>query len=344
MIREITRGPPMKSLVRSVVTAVTIGCSAGVGTIGWAQSGAEPESSYPSRPIRLIVQFPAGTGTDIMGRLIGQKLTEAWGRQVIIDNRPGAGGRIGTELGAKATPDGYTLTMGVGGATGIAPAVYPKLPYDVLRDFAPVTNMATWGMVLLASPSIPAKTLADVVELARSRPDALNYGSVGAGTISHLSMEMLKSRAKVKITNIPFKGSAEAQSDLASGRLQLMVDSLAASLPFIQAGKVRGIAVTSLDRQRFAPELPTIAESGYPGFEVLAWGGVLAPAKTPAPILDKLNRELVRIAKLPETQERFNSLGYNPAPGTRAQYTAFIRSEIEKWRKVVKEAGIKLED
>lgn len=334
----------MKSVVRRAVTVIVIGCSTGVATVSWGQSSAESADSYPSRPIRLIVQFPAGTGTDIMGRIIGQKLSDAWGRQVIIDNRPGAGGRIGTEIGAKATPDGYTLTMGVGGATGIAPAVYPKLPYDVLRDFAPITNMATWGMVLLANPAIPAKSVTDVVELARSRPGALNYGSVGAGTISHLSMEMLQSFARIKLTNIPFKGSAEAQSDLAGGRVQFMVDSLAASLPFIQAGKIRGIAVTSLERQKFAPELPTIAESGYPRFEVLAWGGVLAPAKTPVPILDKLNRELVRIANLPETRERFNALGYNPAPGTRAQYTAFIRSEIDKWRKVVKEAGIKLEE
>lgn len=333
----------MKSIVRMAVTAIVIACSAGVGTVSWAQSSAEPESSYPSRPIRLIVQFPAGTGTDIMGRIIAQNLTEAWGRQVIVDNRPGAGGRLGTELGAKAAPDGYTLTMGVGGATGIAPAVYPNLPYDVLRDFAPITNMATWGMVLLANPAVPAKTVADVVELAKARPGALNYGSVGAGTISHLSMEMLQSFAKVKLVNIPFKGSAEAQSDLAGGRVQFMVDSLASSMPFIKAGKVRGIAVTSLERQRFAPDLPTIAESGYPGFQALAWGGVLARANTPAPILDKLNRELVRIASLPETRERFNSLGYNPAPSTRAQYTEFIRAEINRWRKVVKEAGIKLD-
>lgn len=334
----------MKSIVRVAIAAIVIAGSAGVGSVSWAQSAPESESSYPSRPIRLIVQFPAGTGTDIMGRLIAQNLTEAWGRQVTVDNRPGAGGRIGTEIGAKAAPDGYTLTMGVGGATGIAPAVYPKLPYDVLRDFAPITNMATWGMVLLANPAVPARSVKEVVELAKSRPGALNYGSVGAGTISHLSMEMLQSFAKVKLTNIPFKGSAEAQSDLAAGRVQFMVDSLASSLPFMKAGKVRGIAVTSRERQKFAPELPTIEESGYPGFEALAWGGVLAPAKTPAPILDKLNRELVRIATLPETRERFNSLGYNPAPGTRAQYTAFIRGEIEKWRKVVKEAGIKLEE
>ena len=333
----------MKAIVRMAVTAIAIGCGGGAGTVCWGQTGAESGNSYPSRPIRLIVQFPSGTGTDIVARIVGQKLTETWGQQVIIDNRPGAGGRIGTEIGAKAAPDGYTLTMGVGGAMGIAPALYATLPYDVLRDFAPITNMATWGMVLLANPALPVKTVAEMVEFARSRPGALNYGSIGAGTVSHLTMEMFQSFAKIKLTNIPHKGSADAQGDLASGRVQFLIDSLAAALPLIQAGKIRGIAVSSLERQKFAPELPTVAESGYPGFEALAWGGVVAPAKTPAPILDKLNRELVRIANLPDTRERFNSLGYNPAPATRAQYMEFIRSEIEKWRRVVTEAGIKLE-
>ncbi len=334
----------LKPVVRIAATVMVMGFSAGVGTVCWGQSGADPVKSYPGRPIRLIAQFPPGSSTDIAARIVGQKLTEAWGQQVVVDNRPGAGGRIGTEAGAKATPDGYTLTMSVAGPMSVAPALYPKLAYDVLRDFAPITNLSTQAQVLLANPAIPVKTVAEMVELARSRPGTLNYASIGPGSFTHLAMELVQSVTRIKLNHVPYKAGSVAHGDLISGQVQLMVDSLPSALSLIQTGKVRGIAVSSLERQTLAPELPTIAESGYPGFEAIGWLGVVAPAQTPTPILDKLNRELVRIARSADTQERFTALGFNTKPVTRAQYTEFIRSEINKWRRVVKDAGVKLDE
>ena len=332
-----------KALARLAVVIIATACSSVAGAASGAQIAGEAPERYPSRPIRLMVQFQPGTSTDITTRIIAQKLTEAWGQQVISDNRPGAGGTIATEIGAKATPDGYTLTMAPAGAISIAPALYPKLPYDVLRDFAPITNLVTVAQVLISSAAIPAKTVAEMVAYARSRPGTLNYASTSAGTASHLAMEMFQGIAKIKLNHIPFKGSPAAHLEIMSGQVHFMFDGLPAALALIRSGKIRGIAVTSLDRQKFAPELPTVAESGYPGFEAIGWVGILAPARTPAPILDKLNREIVRIVNLPETRERLDTLGFMAAPGTRAQHAAFIRSEIQKWSRVVREAGVKIE-
>jgi tripartite-type tricarboxylate transporter receptor subunit TctC len=300
--------------------------------------------SYPSRPIRLIAQFPPGSSTDIAARTIGQKLSEAWGQQVVVDNRSGAGGRVGTEMGAKALPDGYTLTMSVAGPMSVAPALYPKLSYDVLRDFAPLANLSTQAQILLANLALPVKTVPDLVNAARARPGTLNYASIGPGSFTHLAMELVQSAAGIKLNHIPFKSGAVAHGDLMSGQVQLMVDSLPSALTLIKSGKVRGVAVTSLERQKLAPDLPTVAESGYPGFEAIGWLGVVAPAKTPAPIRDKLTGELVRIAEAADTQERFNTLGFNVKPLTGVEYARFIGAEINKWRKVVKDAGVKVED
>jgi len=329
---------------RAAVKAITIGCIACAAFACWAQTGADPASNYPNRPIRLIVQFPPGTTTDIVARVIAEKLIAAWGHQVIIDNRGGAGGTLGTEIGSRATPDGYSLTMAPTGAMGIAPALYPNLAYDVLRDFAPITNVVSQAQVLIANPAIPVRSVGEMVEYARSRPGAVAYGSVGAGTATHLAMEMLQNSAKVKLNHIPFKGSPPAQLEVISGRVQVMFDGLPAALPMIKSGKVRGIAVSSLQRQKFAPELPTIAESGFPGFEAIGWGGVVAPAKTPPAILDKLNGEIVRIVNLPDVRERLNIMGFNTIGDTRAQFTEFMRAEIAKWQRVVREAGVKLDN
>jgi tripartite-type tricarboxylate transporter receptor subunit TctC len=331
-----------KAIVRMAATVMVLGCSAGAATVCWGQ--AESADSYPTRPIRLIVQFPPGDATDLTARLIGQKLTEAWGQQVIIDNRAGAGGRVGTAIGATAPADGYNLTMASTGAFTVAPGLFPKLPYDTLRDFAPITLFVSQAQVFNASPTLPVKTVAEAIEYARARPGALNYGSVGPGTVTHMAMEMLSGMARIKLTHVPFKGSAAAQLDLISGQVQLMIDSLPAALPMIRTGKVRGLAVTSLERQKFAPELPTMAESGFPGFVAIGWGGVAAPAKTPPAILDKLNRELVRIVNLPDIREKVESQGFNPAPMTRAQFTEFLRSEIDKWTRVAKDIGLRMED
>lgn len=334
----------MKTLRQVAGGALALVCVTGAATACWGQNTADPASNYPSRPIRLIAQFPPGSSTDIAARTIGQKLTETWGQQVVVDNRPGAGGRIGTEAGAKATPDGYTLTMSVAGPMSVAPALYTKLPYDTLRDFAPITNVSTQAQVILANPALPVKSVADLVALARSRPGTVNYASIGPGSFTHLAMELVQSATKMKLSHVPFKSGATAHGDLMSGQVQLMVDSLPSALTLIKTGKVRGIAVTSLERQKLAPDLPTVAESGYPRFEAIGWLGVVAPAKTPVPVLEKLNREIVRIANSADTQERFNALGFNTKPIARAQYAEFIRSEINKWKKVVAEAGVRVEE
>lgn len=326
------------------ITAVAV-LSLGTAAAGYAgvSAAADPAKSYPNRPIRIIAQFQPGTTTDLIARLVGQKLTEALGQQVVVDNRPGAGGRVGTEIAAAATPDGYTLAMGISGAFGIAPGLYPKLPYNVLRDFAPISNVATQAQVLVTGSASPVKTVGDLVGLARAKPGALNYGSVGPGTATHLAMEMLQSFAKVKLTHVPFKGSPAAHQELISGQVHVMFDGLPAAMPLIGAGRLRGIAVSTARRQALAPDLPTVAESGYPGFDAAGWAGVVAPAKTPVAILDRLNAEIVRIVNAPDVKERLATMGFNPVGDTRAQYAAFIKAEIAKWSRIISEAGVKAE-
>ena len=340
--RDLAREAALKRSVVIMATALWLGTAC--ATEAWAQLDADATATYPSRPIRLIAQFPPGSSTDIAARTIAQKLLELWGRQVVVDNRPGAGGRIGTEIGAKATPDGYTLTMSVAGPISVAPALYRSLPYDVLRDFEPITNVSTQAQVIIGSPALRASSLGEVVDLARARPGTLNYASIGPGSFTHLAMELVQSVTRIKLNHVPFKVGSVAHGDLISGQVQLMVDSLPSALTLMKAGKVRGIAVTSLERQKLAPELPTVAESGYPGFEAIGWLGVLAPARTPRAIVDKLDHALVQIAGSPDTQERFTALGFNTRPIPRERYAGFIRAEMDKWRRVVKEAAVKVEE
>ena len=332
----------MTSLVQNAVVSLVL--SVIVTASCWAQGRADPARDYPNRAIRLIAQFPPGSSTDIAARLIGQQLTDAFRQQVVVDNRPGAGGRLGTELGAKATADGYTLTMGVAGPMSVAPALYRKLPYDVLRDFAPITNVSTQAQVIIANAAFSATSVGEIVKTALARPGAVNYASIGPGSFTHLAMELFQSATKIRLNHVPFKAGSVAHGDLISGQVQLMVDSLPSALSLIQTGKVRGIAVTSLERQKLAPQLPTVAESGYPGFEAIGWLGVVAPARTPGAILDKLTRELVRIAGAPQTQERLNALGFNSRPIARERYAAFIRAETDKWIRVVKDAGVEVQE
>jgi tripartite-type tricarboxylate transporter receptor subunit TctC len=332
--------PQANGVAASMLSAALAICAAGAA---WAQSASDPAQKYPNRPIRLIAQFPPGSATDIGARTIGQKLTEAWGQQVVIDTRAGAGGRIGTELGAKATPDGYTLTMSVAGPMSVAPALYPNLGYQVLRDFAPIANLVTQAQVVLAHLALPVKSMPELVENARKSPGSLSYASTGPGALTHLAMELIQSAAKIRLNHVPYKVTAVAHTDLMAGQVQTMVDSLPSALALIKTGKVRGLAVTSLERQKLAPELPTVAESGYPGVEVIGWLGVVAPAKTPEPLLAKLAGELVRIADAADTQERFHTLGFTTRTMTRGVYAEFIRAETDKWVKVVKEAGVKVE-
>jgi len=299
--------------------------------------------NYPNRPIRIIAQFQPGTSTDILARVIGQKLTETWGQQVVIDNRPGAGGLVGTELGAKAAPDGYTLTMAVSSGFGINPSLYAKLPYDAIRDFAPITNIALTPQTLVASPSFAAKSVKELVATAKAKPSSVNYASLGSGSTSHLTMEMFRSAAGMQLNHIPYKGSPAAHTELFGGQIPIMFDAIPAVLPHVKAGKLRGLGIATLKRSPFLPDVPTIAESGFPGFEAVGWIGIAAPAKTPVPVLDKLNAEIVRIINTPEMKERLATLAFTPVGDTREQFSGFIRSEIAKWGKAVKESGAKAE-
>jgi tripartite-type tricarboxylate transporter receptor subunit TctC len=297
--------------------------------------------TYPNRPIRVIAQFQPGTSTDILARVIAQKLTEAWGQQVVVDNRPGAGAIVGTELGAHALPDGYTLTMGVSSAFGINPTLYSKLPYDAVRDFAPITNIALTPQTLVVSPSFATKSVKDLVAAAKAKPGSINYASLGSGSTSHLTMEMFKSAAAIQLNHVPYKGSPSAHADVMAGQVPIMFDAIPAVLPHIKGGKLRGLGIGTRTRSPFMPDLPTIAESGYPGFEAVGWIGMVAPARTPEAILNKLNAEIVRILKEPEVKQRLDALAFTPVGDTRSEYAAFIKSEIAKWGKAVKDSGAK---
>jgi tripartite-type tricarboxylate transporter receptor subunit TctC len=301
------------------------------------------ETAFPIKPVRIIVQFTPGTSTDILARLMAQKMSADWNQQVIVDNRPGAGGVVGTELGAKATPDGYTLTMAVSSAFGINPTLYAKLPYDAIRDFAPIANLGLTPQTLVANPSAAFKTVKEFVAAASDRPGQINYASLGGGSTSHLTMEMFRSAARIRINHVPFKGSADAHTQLIGGQIPVMFDAIPATLPHIKSGRLRGLGIATLKRSPLLPELPTIAESGYPGFEAVGWIGIAAPAKTPAAVLDKLNAEMVKILGQPDVRERLNTLAFTPVGGSRAQFAEYIKSEIAKWGKAVKESGAKVD-
>jgi tripartite-type tricarboxylate transporter receptor subunit TctC len=302
---------------------------------------AADAQKYPTHPIRIIAQFQPGTSTDILARVIAQKLSESLGQQVVVDNRPGAGGIVGTELGARAAPDGYTLTMGVSSAFGINPTLYSKLPYDAVRDFAPISNIALTPQTLVTGPSYAAKTVKELVAAAKAKPGSINFASLGSGSTSHLTMEMFKSAAGIQLNHVPYKGSPTAHADVMTGQVPIMFDAIPAVLPHIKGGKLRGLGIGTRTRSPLLPDVPTIAESGYPGFEAVGWIGIVAPAKTPQPILDRLNAEIVRILKEPDVNERLNTLAFTPVGGTRAEFGAFIKSEIAKWGKAVKDSGAK---
>ena len=299
--------------------------------------------TYPTKPIRLVVPFPPGGATDILARDVAQKLTEAWGQSVIVDNRPGAGGNIGSELVAKSAPDGYTLEMGTVGTHAINASLYAKMPYDHVKDFTPVILVAGVPNVLVVNPAVPANSVAELVAYAKANPGKLNFASSGNGTSIHLSGELFKVMAGVQITHIPYKGSAQALQDLLAGQVQLMFDNLPPSLPQIKAGKLRALAVTSATRAPALPDVPTLAESGLPGFEASSWFGILAPAGTPAPIVAKLNAEVANWLATPEAKEKLLKQGANPAGGTPQDFAKHIAAETAKWAKVVKDSGAKID-
>ena len=305
-------------------------------------AAAAQAGSFPDKPIRIVVPFPPGGATDAAARLVAVKMGEHWGQPVVVDNRAGAGGNVGSDLVAKAPPDGYTLVMGVTGSHAINTSLYSRMPYDPVADFVAISQVAVVPNVLVVHPSVPAKNLAELMALAKKEPGKLNYASLGNGTAAHLGMEMLKSEGGVDITHVPYKGSAPAVSDLLAGQVQMMVDGLPSALPHVKAGKLRAIALTSLRRAPSLPDLPTIAET-YPGFYADAWSGLFAPKSTPQPVVDKLSAEVQRILKLPDVREKLTALGAEPVGSTQAEFAAHVKREIDKWAKVVKTSGAKVD-
>ena len=300
-------------------------------------------SEYPAKQIRIIVQFTPGTSTDILARLIAAKMGERWNQQVVVDNKPGAGAVLGTDLGAKAAPDGYTLTMAVSSAFGINPSLYSKLPYDAINDFAPIANLGLTPQTLVVNPAENYKTLKDFVAAAKAKPGSINFASLGSGSTSHLTTEMFAATAGIKLNHVPFKGSADAHTQIIGGQVPMMFDAIPATLPHIKSGRLRGLGIATLKRSPFLPDLPTIAEGGYAGFEAVGWIGIAAPAKTPVAILNTLNAEMVRILGEADVKEKLNTLAFTPVGDTREQFAAYIKSEIAKWGKAVKDSGAKAE-
>ncbi len=308
--------------------------------IGILSSGVYAQGSYPVKPIRIVIGTPAGGGSDLMARTIGQQFTQAWGQQTIVEPRPGASGNIAAELVAKAAPDGYTLYVPYGTHT-VNPSIYAKVGYDPIRDFAPISLIATQYNALVVHPSIPAKTVKDLIGLARSSPGRMTYASSGNGSPTHLGMELLKIAAKVDLVHIPYKGAAPSRTDLLGGHVDTMFDVLRTALPFHQSGRARILAVASEKRSALAPEIPTVEESGYKGIVVLTWHALLAPAGTPAAIVQQLQSELRRTLLAPALKEKFSKDGVEFVASAPAELDAFMRADIEKWKKVVQTARIR---
>jgi tripartite-type tricarboxylate transporter receptor subunit TctC len=298
---------------------------------------------WPSKPIRFVVPFPAGGPTDIVARSIGHKLSEALGQAVIMDNKPGAGGAIGSDFVAKSAPDGYTILMGTTSTHSVGPALNPRLPYSVERDFIPVSHLANTTMILVVSPRAEVNSVRELIALARSKPGRLNYASSGVGTIPHLSGELFRSMAGIDIVHVPYKGVSLAIPDLLSGQVTMMFDTVATALPQIRSGKIKGLAVGGSRRSAMVPEIPTIAESGLAGFDADAYYGVFAPAGTPNEIVMRLNLELARIVHLPEVKEQLARQSTESIGSTPEQFAQVIRAEGAKWAKVIREAGVRME-
>lgn len=319
----------MKSAKALAAIALTfVACSTGAQT-------------YPDRPVRFIAGYPPGSASDNLARILAQKMTEGWGHQVIVDNRPGAAGNIAAETTAKAAPDGYTILLAATNHA-IVSSLYRKLPFHPINDFAPVTHVSTAPAILVVHPSLPVNSVFDLINLAKSRPGQLNYGSSGSGATPHLGMELLKTTAGIDIVHVPYKGIPPAMTDLLSGQIQVMFSTMAPAIPLIKAGRLRALAVSSANRSPAAPEVPTMSES-IPGFEATSWQGVLAPAGTPVGIIARINETIVKTIRMPDVHQRLIDGGYIPVGSTPQQFAAFIRSEMVKWAKVVKASGASLD-
>ncbi|CCN17739.1 tripartite tricarboxylate transporter substrate binding protein [Bordetella bronchiseptica] len=304
-------------------------------------AGAASADTYPSKPVRLIVPYTPGGATDMVARIVAQHLGARLGQSVIVENKPGAGGNIGSQMVASALPDGYTLLFSTT-ANAINESLYKDLPFDFKQAFEPVTQLVELPNVVITGPDVPVNSIAQVIALAKKDPKALTYASAGTGTSTHLATELFKTMAGVNILHVPYKGSAPAMTDLRGGRVQLMFDNIPSALPQVQAGAVRALAVTSSRRSPVLPDVPTVAEAGVPGYEAVAWHGISVPAKTPAPIVERLSGEIAQLLKQPEVVKQLTAIGATPVGSTPAQFQAHIDKELAKWQKVVAESGASL--
>jgi tripartite-type tricarboxylate transporter receptor subunit TctC len=298
---------------------------------------------YPNKPVRLVAPSTPGDAPDVIARLVADKLSTALGQQVVVENRPGAGGVVGSDYVAKAAPDGYTLIMGNAGSHGINAAVYTKLPYDIQKDFAPVSQVAVAPNVMVINPSLPANSVAEFIAYAKANPGKLSYASGGNGSSAHMSMELFKSMSGIDIQHVPYKGSSPALTDVVSGQVVAFIGNMPPTVPLVKAGKLRALAVTTKSRSALMPELPTIAEAGLPGFETVAWFGVLAPAGTPPDVVNKLSAEIAKIARSPEIREKLVAMGAEPVGGTPDEFKAVMDRDIAKWKPLAQKVGIKVD-
>ena len=307
--------------------------------------GAAPSSAqdYPSKPIRLVVPYPPGSGTDIVGRLLAQRLGESLGQQVYVDNRPGAGATIGTAFVAKGTPDGYTILMADLGPLAIGPSFYRQLPYDPIKELAPISQVAVLPFVLVVHPSVPANNVPELIALARAKSGQLNYASVGNGTAVHLATELFRQIAGIDIVHIPYKGSAPALTDLVAGRTSMMFVNVLSVRGFLESGQLRAVAIGTAERSPAMPEVPTVAESTQPNFRAGVWFGLLAPAETPRAIIDRLNAETVRVLQTPDFKAKLIEQGAESIPSSAEQFSALIQAEITKWADVIRSSGVRME-
>ena len=320
-----------------------LGCAlACLAVTGWAHAADKPGGVYPSKAIRLVVPFAPGGSNDIMARLTAQKFAESLGQQVVVDNRAGASGIIGTDIVAKAAPDGYTLLV-MSLTLAVNPSLFKKLPFDTEKDLTPVTLIASAPLMLVVHPSMPAKSVKEFIAYAKANPGKLNFGSGGPGTTPHLAGEMLKTMAGLQMTHVPYKGGGPALADLVGGQIQLMLENIPSTLPFAKSGKMRALAVTALKRSALVPELPTLDEAGLKGYEIVGWNGLFVPAGTQRNIVTYLHGETVAALAQPDMKERLATLGAEGIGSSPDEFRAFVKAEITKWARVVKEAGLKVE-
>jgi tripartite-type tricarboxylate transporter receptor subunit TctC len=330
----------LKIISAQTVAVVLIAMNGSVAVAQAAMTAAQVQA-FPSKPIRIIIPFSAGGSGDAIMRVVGQKLTEAWGQSSIMDNRPGASGAIGLQLAAKSAPDGYTLVHGTASTHTINPILHSDLPYDAVKDFAPVAILMSIPNIIVAHPAVPASNLKELIQLARSKPGQFSYASNGSGTVSHMAGELLNLEAGIKLVHVPYKGAGQAIIDVLGGHVQLLIGAVATSLPHVTAGRLKALAVSSLQRSAAAPNVPTVAESGLPGFEVVQWFAIFAPAKTPKEIVAKLNTEINRALNQPNVKNEFTRQGFDVDNRTPEQFASYMKEETIKWTKLIKEAGIR---